>query len=79
MLYYIVLEYSMYSIWIGLTISWKIQHRLEAGMQEKNHVLKQNAQVEPSKLIDQDNTRNHCQIQVARHHHIQVARTRVQA
>ena len=40
-------------------IDWKLECR------KKDHVSKQNAQVEPSKLIDQDNTRNHCQIQVA--------------
>jgi hypothetical protein len=59
-----------------------MQHRLEAGMQKKDQASKWNVQVEPSKLLghvlDQDNTRNRCQVQVARCQ-TQVARSSAQA
>ena len=52
----------------------------KAGMKENDQdlVLERNVQVEPSKLIVQDNTRNHCQVQVARYQ-TQVARSSIQA
>ena len=53
---------------------WKLE-RLD-----KNQMSKQIVQVEPSRLIDKDDTRNDCQIQVARYHiRVQVARSNVQA
>ena len=58
----------------------KLENTISSGSWNvrKGPCIEVDVQVEPSKLNDQDNARNYCQMQVARCH-MQVARTRVQA